>query len=106
VDAGLASEKQHHQRGEKHHVAGQAEEYEKTNAVKTFARTAMLTLPVVVASPASASGGSPVNGGLSANSWFFAFNFSRGAREGDGHWGLCACRREITPTLGWTHAES
>lgn len=90
VDAGLAGEKQHDQGGEEHHVAGQPEENKKANPMEAFAGPAMLALPIVVASPASASGGTPVNRGFSANSWFFPFNFRWGSREGDGHSGpLC-----------------
>src|SRR5579859_6542406 len=85
VDARLPREKQHHQRSKKHHVAGQPEKHKKANPMQTLARAAMLALPVVVTSAASAAGGSPVNGRLSANSWFFPFNFRWGARKGNGH---------------------
>jgi hypothetical protein len=85
MHAGLAGEEQHYQRREEHHVASQPEEHEKPNPVQALARAAMLALPVVIASSASATRGSPVNGRFSANAWFFPFNFRWGARKGNRH---------------------
>jgi hypothetical protein len=42
-------------------------------------------LPVVIASAAPASGGSPVNRGFSADSRLFPFDFRRGSRKSNGH---------------------
>jgi hypothetical protein len=106
VDAGLAGEEEHHQGGEEHHVAGQREEDKKTDAMKALAGTVVLTLPVVVASATAASGGAPVDRRLTADSWFFPFNFRWGARKGNGHWRPRNCCTEITLTLGWTHGET
>jgi hypothetical protein len=104
MHTGLAGEKENNQGGEKHHVAGQPEENEEPDLVQQFARSSMLTFPVVVASAASASGRPPVNRWFSADSWFFPFDFRRGSRKGNGHqMGLCVV--EITPTLAWTHKE-
>ena len=38
VDARLAREEQHHQRGEEHHVAGQPEEHEESESMQALAR--------------------------------------------------------------------
>jgi hypothetical protein len=108
VDPRLAREEQHHERGEKHHVSGQPEEHKKPDSMQALAWSAMLALPVVIASATPTTRRSPVYRGFSAYSGFFPFNFRWGSRKGNGHsrprW--CCCRREITPTLGWTHAES
>jgi hypothetical protein len=91
VDAGLAREEQHNQRGEKHHVAGQAEKHKKTDTVQPLPGPAMLALPVVVTASASAAGGSSVNGRFAANSWLFPFYLGWGARKSDGHRRASVC---------------
>ena len=104
MHAGLAGKEQHHESSEEHHVAGEPEENEKPDLVQEFTRPPMLTLPVVIASAAPASGRPPVNRWFSTNSWFFPFDFRWGSRKGNGHqMGLCVV--EITPTQAWTHEE-
>jgi hypothetical protein len=81
----LPREEQHHQGGEKHHVAGQCEEDKEPDALEAFTRALVWILPVVIASSASSAGRATVNGGFAANSWFFPFNFRWGAAKRDGH---------------------
>jgi hypothetical protein len=85
VHAGLAGKKQHDKSGEKHHVASEAEENKEPDLMQALTRPPMLTLPVVIASAAPASGRSPVYRGLPANSRFFPFDFRRGSRKSNGH---------------------
>jgi hypothetical protein len=85
VRASLTGEKKHHKHGKKHHVAGEAEEYKKSNAMQQFARTSALMAPVIVASAATAAGWAPINGRFAANSRFFPFRFRRRMRKGSGH---------------------
>jgi len=61
----LARIKEHHQDDEEHHVAGEGAEYEGAHAIEELARAAAGTLPIVVSAPASATGGSAVDGRLS-----------------------------------------
>jgi hypothetical protein len=104
VDARLASEKQDDEGGEEHHVARQPKEYEKANAMQSLARPSAAILIIVVAAAATTAGWASVYGRFPADSGLFAFDFRWGAREGDGHQGLCV--EEITPTFDWTHEDS
>jgi hypothetical protein len=87
VGASLAREEEHHQHGEKHHVAREAKKHKKANAVEKLARPTVFSPPIVVAPPASAAGGASVYRWLTADSWLFAFRLRRGMRKGGGHSG-------------------
>src|SRR5579863_2900908 len=80
----LACKKQHHQHGEEHHVAGEAEENKEADAMEQLARSALMP-PVVIASASPSARGATVDGRLAADSWLFPFCFRWGVGKGRGH---------------------
>jgi hypothetical protein len=85
MHARLARKEQHHQYGEEHHVPGQGKENKEPDALQAFAGPSARILPVVVASAATSTSRTTVDGRLASNSRFFAFYFRWGAAKGDGH---------------------
>ena len=68
VGADLARIKQHHQHCKKHHIACQRTENKGPGAIKHLARATAGIFPVVVASAASATRGTAVNGRFASGS--------------------------------------
>jgi hypothetical protein len=85
VHACLAGKEKNYQHDKKHHVSCQTKEDEKSNAVEQFARTTVLSPPIVIATTASATRGTPVDWGFAADSRLFPFRFRRGVRKNRGH---------------------
>src|SRR6516164_6779131 len=102
VRSSLARVEEHNQDHEEHHVAGQRAKDERADLVQELARSAVSVFPVVVASAAPATGGTPVYGRFPAYAWGFTLRLYRAGEKGRRHTCLCVELRLRSFSLGRT----